>query len=325
MSIVKRSIVIFAFLVIGMGIFHLQSAQPLPVVAIANWGPHASLEASIEGLKAALAQAGYIENKTIRYEIADVGFDPTLIPQMISQLKSTHPKVMVVMSTPVAQFAKGQIHDIPLVYNVITDPIEAGLIKMTGQALENVTGSSDKQDLSAMLAFAKKLIPQATRVGMLYATAESNDRALVNMMQAAGAQMGIKVIAVPVDSARDVPMRMQMFKNKVDFIYVGTSGPIQPTLPVIAAESKKMGIPVFNVQETAVKAGWVLASFGVNYQSVGFNAGKLVASLLNGTDIKTLAPLYPTLNEHQGFINKKQAIALSLTIPDDLPNLHIVE
>ncbi|GHT92775.1 hypothetical protein FACS1894122_07030 [Alphaproteobacteria bacterium] len=115
--------------------------------------------------------------------------------------------------------------------------------------------------------------------------------------------------------ARDIPIRMQKFRNKADFIYVGTSGPIQPALPTIASEAQKMGIPVFNSGDQAVRDGLVLASFGANYESVGRNAGKLVAKLLIGADIKTLAPIYPGSCDHQCFINKKLADKFGITIP----------
>ncbi|GHU13838.1 ABC transporter substrate-binding protein [Alphaproteobacteria bacterium] len=287
----------------------------LPVIAIANYGPHSTLEASLNGLKKELADCGFIENKTIRYEIADVGFDPALIPQMITNLVGYKPKVMVTKSTPVSQFAKGKVHDIPLVYCDITDPMEVGLIKTKGQSHENVTGSSDQNDLEQFLNFAKELLPNAKTVGLLYSTSESNDAALVHLMEEATSSVGLSVLAIPVDQARDIPVRMQEFRNKADFIYVGMSGPIQPALPTIASEAQKMGIPVFNSGDQAVRDGLVLASFGANYESVGRNAGKLVVKLLKGADIKTLAPIYPGSCDHQCFINKKLADRFQIKIP----------
>jgi putative tryptophan/tyrosine transport system substrate-binding protein len=304
--------------------FNVQRNEKIPTVAIANYGPHSSLDASIKGVKEELTRSGFIENKKIKYEIADVGFDSSLIPQMISKLKSSKPKVMVVMTTPVAQFAKGSVKKIPLVYSVITDSVEAGLINKSHRASSNMTGSSDKQDLRAVLKFARKIIPKAKTVGLLYATAESNDVALVRMMREAAKQMGFKVVAVPIDQARDIPIRMQSFKGKVDFIYVGTSGPIQPTLPVIAVESNKMGIPIINADDRAVKDGMVLASFGVDYIKVGNNTGKLVAKILNGADVSTLVPLYPKPKDHRGFINRKKAKEAGISIPKGLTNLFIV-
>jgi putative ABC transport system substrate-binding protein len=300
-------------------------SSALPLVAIANYGPHASLTATIEGIQQELARQGWIDQKTIRYAISDVGFDAALIPQMVTQLKQLNPTVMVVMTTPVAQFAKVAIKHCPLVYSAITDPVTAGLIKTPEQADGSMTGSSERQDLHQLLAFAQQLLPHAKRVGVLYATAESNDQALVRLLQEAAAQQGLSVLALPVNHAREVPLRMQQFRGQVDFIYVGTSGPIQPSLPVIALQSQKMGIPVFNVDESAVKQGLVLASFGVNYTTVGVNTGQLVAALLQGADPAQLPPRYPTAADHQGFISRQQAAAWGITLPPPQPYLTLVE
>lgn len=321
---------LFCLLIALMGIaaffvFFKQSGHHRPLIAIANYGPHTSLQASIEGLKDELAKEGFIENKTVDYVIEDAGFDPTLIPQMITHLKNEHPKVMVVLTTPVAQFAKHEIKDLPLVFTAVTDPVEAGLLNHADQSLENVTGASDKQDLDVLLNFAKQLLPQASRVGILYATGEANDAALVKMMVQATVKNHFKMVAIPIDQSRDIPIRMQAFKDRVDFIYVGTSGPIQPALPVIAAEAAKMHIPVFNADSEAVKQDLVLASFGVDYLKVGANTGKLVAQILKGASIESLTPIYPASADHHGFVSQKQAAQQGLILPSTLKNASLVD
>ena len=257
------AISIFCLLIALYTNYFTDKNDSLPIVAIANYGPHASLDAAIAGFKKQMQEEGFTENHNIRYKISDVGFDQSLIPQMLTNFKAQHPKVMLVMTTPVGQAAKATIHDIPLIYTVITDPVEAGLIKEKYKPDQNITGSSEMQDLNAFLKFAKSILPTAHKVGLLYATSEANDIALVRMMKASAAELDMSVVAIPVEQARDVQLRMQAFKNTVDFIYVGTSGPIQPTLPVISAEASKMHIPVFNVDAHAVQDGLALASFGV--------------------------------------------------------------
>ncbi|MDR1266783.1 MAG: ABC transporter substrate-binding protein [Holosporales bacterium] len=300
-----------------IGAVYFNRNTDLPLVAIANYGPHASLEASLNGVKAELAEHGFLEGKTLRYEIIDVGFDPALIAQMIAKLAASQPKVMIVKSTPVAQFAKGKIREIPLVYCDITDPVATGLLKDRDHPCGNMTGSSDQGDLESFLSFVKTILPQAKVVGLLYATSESNDAALVAMMREAAKKAGLSVVALPIDQSRDIPMRMQEFRGKVDCLYVGTSGPTQPALPVIASEAQKMGIPVFNAEEQAVRDGLALASFGVDYASVGRNAGKLVAKLLQGASVKELPPIFPRTEEHRCCVNKRLAEQFGLQIPQN--------
>lgn len=311
--------VLLIVLVLSYGIL-LQRKQSysssLPLVAIANYGQHASLQAAISGMKTELIRQGYIENKTIQYDLQDVNFDLALIPHMITHLQNEKPRVMVVMTTPIAQFAKHKVHDIPLVYGAITDPVDAGLIDKSNHASNNMTGSSDQQNLPAFLDFVKQLLPQANRIGLLYATSEANDLALLKNMRLAAHNKNMTLIALPVDEPRDIPLRMQAFKNKVDFIYVGVSGTIQPTLPVIAIEATKMNIPVFNADDSAVREGIVLGSYGVNYQKVGESIGKLVAKILDGKNPLELAPAYPGAQDSHAVINIKQAHKFGISVSD---------
>lgn len=302
-----------------------KNRSTLPIVAIANYGPHASLDEAIKGIKDGLSRQGFKDNENIKIHMSDVGFDQSLIPQMVTKLKSQNPAVMVVIGTPIAQFAKNEIKHIPIVFSVITDPVEAGLLKEVHKSDKNMTGVSDKQNIDELLNLSKKIMPNSTRVGMLYATSEANDIALVKMFKEVASQHKIEVISVPVDQARDVPFRMQLFKNKVDFIYVGASGAIQPTLPVIAAEADKMSIPIFNVNEKAVLDHQVLASFGVNYHQVGLNTGQMVGKILRGKKVVDIEPLYPTIQTHRAFISRSRIKRYDLIMPSDLSHITVVD
>jgi putative ABC transport system substrate-binding protein len=297
-----------------------------PVVAIANYGPHSSLQSCIKGIKDELVYQGFEENKQVHFEIIDVNFESFLINQMLAKLKTSNPRVLVVMTTPVAQTAKNMIKNIPLVFSAVTDPVQAGLIAAPNKAaVKNITGVSERQDLRALLNFARLLFPDAKKIGMLYAVGEANDMALLKMMQAAAAEFGMKILVVPVEQARDVPLHMWAFKNKVDFIYVGASGPIQPSLPAIVSAAEAMKIPVFNVSSEEVMAHRVFASFGVSYYKIGRKTGAAVAQILNGAAPEDLVPIYPDAEDHEAFISKRRSKAIGFVLPEDLNDVVVVE
>lgn len=322
-----RSILLTIVVVLGIGGFfgYNYYQSQLPFIAIANYGPHASLEEAIEGVRKGLGSEGFVDKKDIRIQVQDVGFDTALIPQMLSLFKTHHPKVLIALTTPVAQFAKNLCPETPIIFTCITDPVEAGLITADHQPIDNVTGSSDQQSLSSMLAFAKVLMPHAHRVGLLYSTAEVNDHALFKMMMRATEHANFELVAIPINHTRDVPLAIQQLKDKVDFLYVGMSSVIQPALVTIAQEAQAIQLPVINANEAAVYEGLVLASFGVNYTKVGESAGHLAAGILQGKPIASLDPVYPTLDDHKAFVSRAQAEAFGITIGDQIRNLTIIE
>ncbi len=294
----------------------------LPLIAIANYGPHSSLIETISGLKEKLANLGYIEGKTIRYEISDVNFETSMILQMLSKLKSHKPQIIVVLSTPIAQAAKNTIKDIPVVYADITDPAEAGLVSKGS----NITGASDKQDISLVLKLAKDLIPTAKKLGVLYSIGEANDTSLVAMLQKSANTLGLEVVSIPVEHSRDASTRMMAFKGNVDFIYTGSSGGIQAALPAIAAAADAMSIPLFNFNADEVKSNLALASFGVSHKQVGANAAIIVDKILKGEDAGAIEAIYPGQNDHNAYINLKKADKLGIIIPKNMQqNITLVE
>jgi putative ABC transport system substrate-binding protein len=318
------AIILVALSLLALSTFtNPQKDSNIPLIAIANYGPHSSLQETIDGLKAKLTQLGYVEDKTIRYEITDVNFETSLIIQMLNKLKSNKPNTIVAISTPVAQAAKNTITAIPVVYADVTDPVEAGLV--SDDPNSNITGASDKQDLSLMLKLAKQLFPSAKKVGVLYSTGEANDLSLVNMLISTGKELGLEVVSVPVEHTRDVVTRMKLFKDNVDFIYTGSSGAIQASLPAISSSAQAMQLPLFNFNGEEVISHIALASYGVSHKQVGANAAIIIDKLLKGEKIGNIKPVYPKEEDHKAFISRKKADQIGLKIPTDLTNVTIVD
>ena len=183
--------------------------QEVPLVAIINYGQIPPLLAAIKGIKKELKERGYTESQNVRYEIADIAFDHSLIPQTVTKVKSRGPKVIIVTGTPITQYAKGAIKDIALVYNAVTDPVDARLLDDKTKSMGNMTGSSDMQNLNALLTFVRSILPHARTIGLPYATSDSNDTSLINMMGKEAAKFGMSLVVVPIDQVRDIPIRMQ--------------------------------------------------------------------------------------------------------------------
>lgn len=297
--------------------------KDIPLIAIANYGPHSSLQETIDGIKLELSRLGYIENQNIRYEISDVNFETSLIIQMLRKLTASKPKLLVAISTPVAQAAKNMIKDIPVVYADVTDPAEAGLYNP--EAISNITGASDKQDLKLMLKFAKELLPKAKKVGILYSTGEANDLSLLNMLKEDAKKFNLEVVAIPVEHTRDVISRMKVFKNNVDFIYTGSSGGIQASLPAIVKTAEAMKLPLFNFNDKEVISHNALASFGVTHTQVGVNTARIIHRIFSGEKPAEIEPIYPSIDDHAGFICKIRAKKIGLDIPKELTNVTVVE
>ncbi|MBZ9693812.1 ABC transporter substrate-binding protein [Mesorhizobium sp. ESP6-5] len=286
-------------------------------IGIANFGEHPQLNAAIAGFKKALTDNGYVEGKDVVYTESHTNFDASLVPQMIAKLQAEQPKLIYTITTPVSQIAKKALagSGIPIVFAAVTDPVAAKLVPSWDAGDEGMTGASDLQDVAAVMAFTKKLLPNAKRFGVPYNPGEANDVALVEKIKAAAPAAGFEVVEVGIDNVNDIQQRIASLAGKADVIYGPASNLIQPAIAAVSAAARQAGIPVVNSDDSAVRNGTVPASFAVNYTQVGVNAGNIAAEILKGKDPKTIAPSRPAYKDHMATISRKAMAAFGIEIP----------
>lgn len=294
-------------------------ADPIRI-GIANFGEHPQLNASIDGFKKALAEAGYVEGKDVVYTETHTNFDASLVPQMISKLQAEQPKLIYTVTTPVSQIAKKALagSGIPIVFSAVTDPVAAKLVPSWDAGDEGMTGATDLQDVAAVMTFTKELLPEAKRYGLPYNPGEANDVALLEKFKETAGGAGFEVVSVGVDNVNEIQQRIASFAGKADVIYTPASNLLQPAVAAVSAAARQAGIPIVNSDDGAVRNGVVPASFAVNYDKVGENAGKIAAQILKGADPKTIPPTRPAYEDHAPLISKSAMKAFGVEIPETL-------
>ncbi|WP_367717702.1 ABC transporter substrate-binding protein [Nitratireductor sp. GISD-1A_MAKvit] len=310
-----RGIVAAGAILFGLG---AASAEPIRI-GIANFGEHPQLNTAIQGFKDALAAGGYEEGKDVVYSESHTNFDASLVPQMIAKLQAEGPALMYTVTTPVSQIAKKALSGsgIPIVFSAVTDPVAAKLVPSWEAGDEGMTGATDLQDVAAVMEFARKLVPDAKRIGQPYNPGEANDVALLEKVQAAAPDAGFEVVPVGVDNVNDIQQRIASLAGKADVIYTPASNLLQPAIAAVSAAARQAGIPIINSDDGAVSDGVVPASFAVNYQQVGLNAGKIALQILDGTDPKSIPPMNPAYEDHAPRISKKAMAAFGIEIPEE--------
>ena len=119
----------------------------VPVIGISQYGEHASLDNCREGFLLGLKEAGLTEGEDYTIDYQNASFDNATATQIANNFSSKNVALMCAIATPSATacYAAAEDKNIPVVFNAITDPGEAGLT--TG----NITGVSDKLPVDPQL------------------------------------------------------------------------------------------------------------------------------------------------------------------------------
>lgn len=285
----------------------------VPVIGISQYGEHASLDNCREGFLLGLKEAGLTEGEDYTIDYQNASFDNATATQIANNFSSKNVALMCAIATPSATacYAAAEDKNIPVVFNAITDPGEAGLT--TG----NITGVSDKLPVDPQLELIRKLQPDAKTIGIIYTTSEPNSVSTIAEYKEKAGNYGFTIEAIGVaDQASVTQAADTLINKKVDCITNLTDNNVVGVLPSILEKTNAAGIPVYGSEIEQVKKGCV-ASAGIDYVELGKMAGKLAAQILKGEAKASDLP-YETVTEYSAYINSDAASAMGITVPSDV-------
>lgn len=284
-------------------------------VGISQIAEHPALDSAREGFIAGLKSKGFVENENIVFDIQNAQGD-IANSQMIAQNFVSQKKDMIfAIGTPSAQSAMNATSDIPILFTAVTDPLKAGLVKSIEKSGNNVAGTSDAVPIDNQLSLMKKLLPNVTKIGILYNTSEINSEVQIEQVKTLAPKHGLEVIVAGVSSTNEISQTLQSILGKVDVMYALTDNIIASAMPLITTNAAEKGIAVIGAEEAHVQSG-ALATEGINYYDLGFQTGEMAAEVLSGKDIKEMP--VATLTDMELVINEEIVQNLGVELTDDI-------
>src|SRR6516225_1192773 len=97
-------------------------------VAVTAIVEHPALDATRDGIKAALKEAGFEEGKNLKWQYQSAQGNPGTAAQIARKFVGDQPDVVVGIATPTAQALVAATKSIPVVFATVTDPVGAQLV-----------------------------------------------------------------------------------------------------------------------------------------------------------------------------------------------------
>ncbi|MDZ7834601.1 MAG: ABC transporter substrate binding protein [Alkalibacterium sp.] len=127
--------------------------------------------------------------------------------------------------------------------------------------------------------------------------------------------MGLNPVTYTVSSTNEIQQTVAAMAQEVDVIYLPTDNTIASAFDTVVSEANRHGVPLIPTVDTMVAQGG-LATVGINQTSMGFEAGRMGAEVLEGQDPSKL-PVF-VLSEGEKLLNRQQADLLSIEIPQSV-------
>ncbi|MCL5735950.1 MAG: ABC transporter substrate-binding protein [Actinobacteria bacterium] len=276
---------------------------------------HPALDATVEGFKEALTEAGYVEGQNVKYELENAQGEMSNASAIAQKFVGDKVDMILSVATPTSQAVVKATSTIPVVFAAVTDPVAAGLVTDPNAPSANVTGVSDMLPVQPHLDLIKALVPNVKTVGLLYNAGETNSVTLVNKEKEAAQAMGLKVVEATASDSSGVLAAAQSLIGRVDAISVLTDNTVVSALESVVKVCNENKIPLIAGDIDSVKRGAV-AAYAFDYKDHGKQAGKIAVQILQGTPISKIPVQYA--ENLQLAVNLPAAQAMGVTIPDDL-------
>lgn len=272
---------------------------------------HAALDASYEGFKDELVKAG-VDKDNIDYQVAG---DQANCATVADKLVNGGNDLIYAIATPALQQAAAATTDIPIVGCAVTDYESTKLVKSNKKPEGNVTGASDLTPVKEQFELLKKLLPNAKKVAIMYCGSEDNSIIQGNIAKKAAKDNGLEYKVYKVSDSNDIQaVTGQIVNDANDVVYIPTDNLLATYMSSVEAITTPAKIPCIVGEEGMVQSGG-FATWGINYENLGREAGKQAVAILKGektagdTPITTLKAKDCTM-----VINLKIANACGITI-----------
>lgn len=272
---------------------------------------HPALDSATEGFKQAFADAGVDVDFTEQNANGEQATALTISQQMAADDLD----LALAVATPAAQAMAQNIVDIPLLFTAVTDPVSAELVESMEEPGGNVTGTSDAAPIEEQLELLQELVPDAERVGIVYASGEVNSQVQVDQAEEAAGPLGLEIVTQTVTSVNEIQQAVDALGD-VDVIYVPTDNMIVSGIASLVQVAEENQIPVIAAEEGTVEGGAV-ATIGIDYTELGRQTGEMALRILqDGADPATMP--VETATEFTYVVNEDAAERQGVEIPEGI-------
>ena len=303
---------ILLVLMIAMVLFGASSVEAKQdfVVSVTQIVEHPALDAMRNGVLDRLKEKGL--DITDNVHIAQ-GNQATNV-QIISQIMGEQPDLVVAIATPGAQAAAQKIHDRPILFTGVTDPVSAGLVKdLANTDGKNITGMSDFSPMDKHVALIREIVPGVKTIGVIYNAGEPNSVVLVNKLKEEAAKVGLGVEEATIANSSGVYQAAKSLVGRCQAVYVPTDNTVVSALESAVKVCKQSQLPLIAADVDSVTRG-AIAAVAVDYYKMGLQTGDMAYKILaEGVNPGSMPVEF--LNDLNLHVNKTAAASMGVTLP----------
>lgn len=307
-SVVLLLIVINTFFYISCPTLRAATADKLYTVAMITWRGDTPAE---RGFLDGLQHFGY-DIHCIKYPVNQ---KIKQLDTAITTLKKDKVDLIYVFGTTATKHVLREITDTPVVFNIVTRPVESEIIANWESSGNNATGVSSMVPIIHQLETLKKIISFST-LGIIYNPLEQNSLIQRNITKGLEAQLHFKLFEFNITKDSSVPKILEGIHTIVDAVYLPSDSMVKIRGKDIMSEVNEQKIPSLSAMEDVVVKDAGLIGLVPDYYLLGRLASEKAHHIFLGKK-PSLVPT-STLDHFNITVNMNTAQKVGINIPTSI-------
>ncbi len=312
----RRNFLFFLFLLLALTGY---PAKPVnssvltgrePVVVIISSRQIKPYQDALTGFREELLSGGYNISER-NYNLDDPRAKGA---QIIKEIGALKPDLIFTIGTGAGIFAKNNFNDSPVIFSMVLNPADSGLINSLGDHGNNLTGVALDISPEAQFRKLKEMLPNLKRIGVIY---DSREKVWIKSVEDAASKLGLSLAALPIGSEADIPAKLDEVARDADCLWAQTDPRIYnaQTSQYILLSLIRNKIPLMAFSSQYVKAG-ALFSLECDYNDIGRESAQVAIKVLKGQGAGSIPVSFP--RKLRLTVNKRIAHVLGIEIPPQL-------
>ena len=267
---------------------------------------------AMTGITDRLREEGYSEPNT-RLIVENAGANKARAAELVKKYSTEKMDLIITLGTSMTIPVAREIKNVPIVFGVVYNPVEAGIAMGWKSSGNNTTGATTIFSMAKVIEILREF-RKVGRLAVLYTPGEKNSEAQLKDLRDIQDLHGIRIIPVPLTKKEDIGQILPEVVRTSDAMYVTGSNLVNSQIVTIVNMATKANVVTITHLDDLVAKGVLLGVCSNSYQN-GRLVGEKSIRILKGAKPSSI-PIESPKN-HSVMMNMETARTGRFRIPED--------
>lgn len=256
---------------------------------------------NVEGFRDGLRELGFGEADGVRFLFSGEPTPTDELERAIEGMVANGADLIFTAGTPTGVAAREATRDsaVPVVFGVIADPVEAGVLTDLTRPGGNLTGVMLSHNQARRLQLLQTILPDAKTLLLPYNPDDPAPVSAAAQIERTAEDLGLTLVHAHARDKVEVAALLAALPEDIEAVFMLPDSTVNRHVKDLMRVAVERGIPVSGPSTAQVEAGATM-SYGIVHHEVGMQAARIAVRILRGanpaeTPVET-ADYYLTVN-----------------------------